>query len=108
MASERRDFGTCANCEGHIVICLPPRRAAKMVRATFEISWKRPDDEVARERTLALFSDCKIREAKRHEPFEHACETRRHKTSKEAMDRLRDALEKAGDDVVDITVSVGR
>ncbi|MCY4251683.1 MAG: hypothetical protein OXU86_05880 [Thaumarchaeota archaeon] len=79
-----------------------------MVKATFEISWKRPDDEEARERTLALFSDCKIREAKRHEPFEHACETRRHKTSKEAMDRLRDALEKAGDDVVDITVSVGR
>ena len=79
-----------------------------MVKATFEISWKRPDDKEARERTLALFSDCKIREAKRHEPFEHACETRRHKTSKEAMDRLRDALEKAGDDVVDITVSVGR
>ena len=84
------------------------RRAAKMVRATFEISWKRPDDEEARERTLALFSDCKIREAKRHEPFEHACETRRHKTSKEAVDRLRDVLEKAKDDVATITVSVGR
>ena len=79
-----------------------------MVTATFEISWKRPDDEEARERTLALFSDCKIREAKRHEPFEHACETRRHKTSKEAVDRLRDALKQAGDDVADITVSVER
>ena len=78
-----------------------------MVKATFEISW-RPDDEEARERTLALFSDCKIRGAKRHEPFEHACVTRRHKTSKEVIDRLRDTLEKAGDDVVDITVSVGR
>jgi len=33
-----------------------------MVKATFEISWKRPDDEEARERTLALFSDCKIRD----------------------------------------------
>jgi len=79
-----------------------------MVKATFEISWKRPDDEEARRRTLALFSDCKIREGKRHEPFEHACVTRRHKTSKEAVDRLRDALKKAGDDVATITVSVGR
>jgi len=37
-----------------------------MAKATFEISWKRPGDEEARRRTLALFSDCKIREAKRH------------------------------------------
>jgi len=78
-----------------------------MVKATFEISWKRPGDEEARRRTFALFSDCKIREAKRHEPFEHACVTRRHKTSKEAVDRLRDVLKKAGDDVATITVSVG-
>ena len=97
-----------ANCERHIVICLPPSHAAEMVVATFEISWKRPADEEARERTLALFSDCKIREGKRHEPFHHACETRRHRTSKEAVDRLRDALKQAGDDVADITVSVGR
>ncbi|MCY4251681.1 MAG: hypothetical protein OXU86_05890 [Thaumarchaeota archaeon] len=79
-----------------------------MVVAIFEISWKRPDDEEARKRTFALFPDCKIREAKRHEPFEHACETRMHKTSKEAVDRLRDVLEKAKDDVATITVSVGR
>jgi len=78
-----------------------------MVKATFEISWKRPDDEAARKRTFALFSDCKIREGKRHKPFHHACETRRHKTSREAVNRMRDALEKAGDDVAGIAVSVG-
>ncbi|MCY4251685.1 MAG: hypothetical protein OXU86_05870 [Thaumarchaeota archaeon] len=78
-----------------------------MVKATFEISWKRPDDEEARERTLALFSDCKIREGKRHEPFHHACETRRHKTSKEAVDRLADATEATKADVAAMHVRVG-
>jgi len=78
-----------------------------MVRAIFEVSLARPEDQEARERTLALFSDCKIREGKRHEPFHHACETRRHRTSREAVDRMRDALEKAGDDVAGIAVSVG-
>lgn len=78
-----------------------------MVTAIFEISWKRPDDEEARDRTLVLFSDCKTREGKRHEPFRHACEMRRPKTSKEAVDRLRDALDKAGNDVAGIAVSVG-
>jgi len=79
-----------------------------MVRAIFEISWARPDDEEARKRTLAMFSDCKIREAKRHEPFHHACETRRHQTSKEAVDRLRDVLAKAKGDVAGMQVRVGR
>jgi len=83
---------------------IPP----ETVTATFEITWARPGDEEARERTLALFSDCKIREAKRHEPFEHACETRRHRTSKEAVDRLREVLAQAGDVVATIQVSVGR
>jgi len=78
-----------------------------MVRAIFKISLARPDDEEARRRTLALFSDCKIREGKRHEPFHHACETRRHKTSREAEDRMRDALEKAGDDIAGMSVNVG-
>jgi len=79
-----------------------------MLTATFEISWKRPDDEEARRRTLAPFSGCKIREGKRHEPFHHACETRRHRTSKEAVDRLADAITKAGDDVAAMHVSVER
>jgi len=79
-----------------------------MVTATFEITWARPGDEEARKRTLALFSDCKVREAKKHEPFEHACETRWHRTSKESVDRLREVLAQAGDDVATMQVSVGR
>lgn len=75
-----------------------------LITATFEITWTDPKDKEARERTLALFSDCKIRKARKCELFDHTCETQRLQPSREVMDRLRGTLTRAGDDVVSITV----
>jgi len=66
----------------------------------------RPKNKEVCERTLALFSDCKIREGKACDTFDHACETRKYSTMRQATDRMRDALAKAGDDVIDIVLSV--
>jgi len=76
------------------------------LRATFEILCQRPKDEEACARALALFSDCRIREGKAGDTFDYACETRKYSTMREATDRLRDALARAGDDVIDIELSV--
>jgi len=76
------------------------------LKATFMILCARPKDKEACARALALFSDCKIREGRPCDTFDHACETRKYSTMREATDRMRDALAKAGDDVIDIELSV--
>lgn len=75
-----------------------------LITAIFEITWANPKDKEARERTLALFSDCKIKKARKCELFDHTCETQRLQPEREVMDRLDGVLARAGDDVANITV----